>query len=400
MRGTTDIGIRGAAISLLLIAATACTTPGDGDGNGGVDGDAAPSVSISAPADGATFASGATISFSGSANDAEDGDLTADLEWTSDLDGAIGTGGDVSATLSDGTHAVAASVTDSAGQSASASVTVTVGEGGGGGGGGSSGIRDVGFVAVEELEDDFLTTVDVSGSGGFVRFDADVPGAFFSDPWGELVGTCEVTTITVPDPFEGLPIPDIGLTSLEAGASLDVTSSGASYLELDRFETTFDGDTLVAYATTSAVAGPLAASLAVDVPGDEFPAVTSATFPDVAAIDLTTPADPGAAGSVDVDTTFAWSGASGDADTVVTIDFSSAAGTTFVTCYAADTGSFALPDATKTELGAAFSGSVDQAARESIRVEPVGDARLLLSVSRARSFAAPFVFPLPIRDQR
>lgn len=388
MRGTIDLGIRGAAISLLLIAATACSN--GSEGNGGVDGDAAPTVTITAPADGATFASGAAITFTGSANDAEDGDITADLAWTSDLDGAIGTGGDVTATLSDGTHAVAASVTDSAGQSASASVDITVGDGEGGGGG-TSGTRDVGFVTVDEVEEvDGVSqpTVAVSGGGAFLRFDADVPDAFFTDPWADLVGTCEVTTATVTNPLEGLPVPDIGLTFLEAGATVDVTSSGAPYLELDRSEFPLQGDTYIGYGTAEATAGLLEADLAIDVPGDEFPTVTNATIPEVASFALTTPANPGAAGSVEIDTIFAWSGASGDASTFVMIDITSSDpfDTTDVTCYAPDIGSFALPDATKTELGAAFSGSVREAGRERFRVETVGDARLILRVSRGQSF--------------
>ena len=46
---------------------------------------AAPTVSISAPASGSSFASGAMISFSGSASDAQDGNLTSSLSWTSSI---------------------------------------------------------------------------------------------------------------------------------------------------------------------------------------------------------------------------------------------------------------------------------------------------------------------------
>jgi hypothetical protein len=88
----------------------------------------APAVSIDAPADGATFASGATIAFSGGASDAEDGDVSADLVWISDLDGQIGTGGSFSAVLGDGSHTITATATDSAGASGSATVGITVGE--------------------------------------------------------------------------------------------------------------------------------------------------------------------------------------------------------------------------------------------------------------------------------
>jgi len=65
----------------------------------GGSGNTSPSVTITSPADGATFNSGATISFSGSALDAEDGNLTTSLAWTSSIDGAMGTGGSIIAGL-------------------------------------------------------------------------------------------------------------------------------------------------------------------------------------------------------------------------------------------------------------------------------------------------------------
>ncbi|MFQ5528520.1 MAG: M36 family metallopeptidase [Thermoanaerobaculia bacterium] len=91
-------------------------------------GNATPVVTISAPADGSTFASGASISFAGTASDAEDGDLTAGLAWSSNLDGAIGTGGSFAAILSDGNHTVTASVTDTGGATGSDSIAITVGD--------------------------------------------------------------------------------------------------------------------------------------------------------------------------------------------------------------------------------------------------------------------------------
>ena len=97
----------------------------------GGTGDASPTVTITSPADGATVGSGASISFAGTATDAEDGDISANLTWTSNLDGSIGSGANFSATLSDGTHTVTASVTDSGGNTSSDTVTVTVGDSGG-----------------------------------------------------------------------------------------------------------------------------------------------------------------------------------------------------------------------------------------------------------------------------
>jgi len=88
---------------------------------------AAPSVSITSPADDAIFDSGATIDFQGSASDAEDGDLTSSLTWTSSIDGAIGNGGSFIRSLSDGIHTITASVTDADGQTTATSITITVG---------------------------------------------------------------------------------------------------------------------------------------------------------------------------------------------------------------------------------------------------------------------------------
>ena len=92
----------------------------------GGGGNTAPSVSISAPANGSSFPQGTSIGFSGTATDTQDGSLTSALTWTSNLDGAIGTGGSFARVLSVGTHTVTASVNDSGGLPGSASITVTV----------------------------------------------------------------------------------------------------------------------------------------------------------------------------------------------------------------------------------------------------------------------------------
>ena len=85
-----------------------------------------PTVTLTSPANGSTFDSGASIFFEGTANDAEDGDLTASINWTSSIDGSIGTGGNFFAILSDGSHTITAEVTDSGGKTGSDSVTITV----------------------------------------------------------------------------------------------------------------------------------------------------------------------------------------------------------------------------------------------------------------------------------
>ncbi|MEL7449543.1 MAG: hypothetical protein AAFN78_10055 [Pseudomonadota bacterium] len=87
----------------------------------------APAVTISAPANGASFTAGDSVVFSGSASDFEDGNLSVGLAWSSSLDGIIGGGGSFStSSLSVGVHTITASVSDSGGLSGSDVITITV----------------------------------------------------------------------------------------------------------------------------------------------------------------------------------------------------------------------------------------------------------------------------------
>jgi hypothetical protein len=89
-------------------------------------GNTAPTVSMSNPLNNSSYPEGATVSFSGSANDSQDGNVSANLRWTSNLMGQIGTGASFSRTLAAGTHVIAATATDSGGMSGAQQVTMTV----------------------------------------------------------------------------------------------------------------------------------------------------------------------------------------------------------------------------------------------------------------------------------
>ena len=94
---------------------------------GGGPGNTAPVVTITAPANGSSFAQGASITFTGTANDAEDGNIATSLTWTSSINGTIGSGASFStSSLSAGNHTITASVTDSGGLPGSAQITLTV----------------------------------------------------------------------------------------------------------------------------------------------------------------------------------------------------------------------------------------------------------------------------------
>ncbi len=86
----------------------------------------APTVNITIPSSGASVVQGSSMIFIGTANDVEDGNLGPSLNWTSSIDGAIGTGNFNNTVLSIGTHTITASATDSGGLSSDATITVTV----------------------------------------------------------------------------------------------------------------------------------------------------------------------------------------------------------------------------------------------------------------------------------
>lgn len=88
----------------------------------------APVAMIDSPADDAQFAAGASIEFTGTATDAEDGVLNSgDLVWTSSIDGMIGIGSALTRSdLSVGTHTITLTATDAAGSTGSANVVITI----------------------------------------------------------------------------------------------------------------------------------------------------------------------------------------------------------------------------------------------------------------------------------
>ena len=90
-------------------------------------GDNPPTVSINSPSDGSVIEQGETVAFSGTATDVEDGDLSASLSWSSDLDGSIGSGAGFSTSaLTIGSHTIAASATDSALNTVADSITISI----------------------------------------------------------------------------------------------------------------------------------------------------------------------------------------------------------------------------------------------------------------------------------
>ncbi|MEJ2548080.1 MAG: PKD domain-containing protein, partial [Gemmatimonadota bacterium] len=87
-----------------------------------------PTAAIVAPVSGAVFGLGEVVTFSGSGTDPEDGALVgASLQWTSSLDGAIGSGSSFPRSdLQAGTHLIRLVVTDSDGAADTATVSIRI----------------------------------------------------------------------------------------------------------------------------------------------------------------------------------------------------------------------------------------------------------------------------------
>ena len=86
----------------------------------------APQLNIQSIQDGAIFNDGEVVLLTADANDMEEGNISANIQWTSSLSGLLGTGSPVQASLSVGSHVITASITDTAGVTVTQSVTLHI----------------------------------------------------------------------------------------------------------------------------------------------------------------------------------------------------------------------------------------------------------------------------------
>ena len=84
-----------------------------------------PILSITQPTENASYDT-STVLLKAEAIDAVDGNISPLVSWSSDIDGALGTGSEILVNLNSGTHLINAMVKDSQNQQASDSVSITV----------------------------------------------------------------------------------------------------------------------------------------------------------------------------------------------------------------------------------------------------------------------------------
>jgi len=87
---------------------------------------AIPTLTLLSPQEGSVYEANTGVPMSATAMDSEDGDLSAQIRWTSSLDGYLGMASGFIPFLSAGDHVITASVTDSKGATSSKSVNIKV----------------------------------------------------------------------------------------------------------------------------------------------------------------------------------------------------------------------------------------------------------------------------------
>ena len=113
---------------------------------------APPAVAITAPAVGATLVAGSRATFTATATDPTDGDVSATLRWTSDRSGQIGTGRTFQAALTAGIHVITAVATDKGGLTGQAQRAVVVVNSSG-----QIGFKDLSFGSSADEDDNRIT---------------------------------------------------------------------------------------------------------------------------------------------------------------------------------------------------------------------------------------------------
>lgn len=110
-------------ITLLLTVALGCGTSSKSLDDGTNE---LPIVSITSPVNNQNKNQNTEVVFEGVARDAEDGDLSHQIVWQSDIDGYLGTGAEIRAFLTEGNHRITAVIEDSSLESSEDNINLTL----------------------------------------------------------------------------------------------------------------------------------------------------------------------------------------------------------------------------------------------------------------------------------
>lgn len=119
----------GTVIDQYPVACTACAEPDSAVDLVVSDGPSPnnfPIVSIISPRDGDVLSARQPVELVAEATDLEDGDISANVSWSSSKDGFLGVGAAIDTNLSNGRHILSATISDNGGLGATASVSVRV----------------------------------------------------------------------------------------------------------------------------------------------------------------------------------------------------------------------------------------------------------------------------------
>lgn len=112
----------------LFVALSACGGGGEKESLSNNDGGSnkAPVINVISPSNGNSQSDLDPTILTASAIDEEDGDISSKIQWSSDIDGNLGSGSEISVQLSSGNHIITAAVVDSGDKSANDNISYIV----------------------------------------------------------------------------------------------------------------------------------------------------------------------------------------------------------------------------------------------------------------------------------
>lgn len=214
---------------------------------------------------------------------------------------------------------------------------------------------------------------EVIASGSFTQLANTTTAASFTNNLNVSEDSC-----TIPD-FNAVSTDTTfdDSTSVSAGEALVTTSVNGTFTQLMRQEA--NGSFFYSPENFAPIAGDIPDGLAVDIPGDVFPAFANVNAPTVNTLQLTSPT---VGEAVTANTNFSWT-ADGNQNTSINIMATAFVDgqSTVVSCRVVDDGNFTFPAAIQAQLGDDFTSIFASVSRIATSVQQNGDAILLFNVA-------------------